>query len=211
MTDRFEIRLCLNPECGLRYPVTDASQFGERCPACLSQTVAVAEGGLELEGPVQGDMTQLTQGFQAVLDNVRSAWNVGSIFRTAEGFGVGHLHLCGITPTPEIPDVRKTSLGAEELVGWSAHKNAVKQVECLKAEGRAIWALESTGSSTPLETRAGSVPAGMVLVVGNEQAGVDPGVIQLADQVVHLEIRGRKRSFNVAVTFAVAAHIIGRK
>ena len=75
------------------------------------------------------------QGERAViLDNIRSAWNVGSIFRSADGFGFTHVYLCGITPTPENEAVTKTSLGAEDSVPWSYHKDAVKLVKGLKKE-----------------------------------------------------------------------------
>ena len=149
---------------------------------------------------------------RALLDNIRSAWNVGSIFRTADGFGFKHLYLCGITPTPENRAVAKTSLNAEDFVTWSGHRDALKLAGGLKKQGFAIWALEQTGNSESIDT-AGKLPGmdqGIVLVVGNEITGVDPGILEIADRVVHLPMRGQKRSFNVAVAFAVAAQIIQR-
>lgn len=143
----------------------------------------------------------------AILDNIRSAWNVGSIFRSADGFGFKHLYLCGITPTPDNEAVAKTSLGAEDFVTWSAHKDAVKLSIGLKKEGFAIWALEQTEKSKSLDAAIRSLKPNRptVLVVGSEVTGVDPGVLEIADKVVHLPMRGQKRSFNVAVAFAVAA------
>lgn len=147
-----------------------------------------------------------------LLDNVRSAWNVGSIFRSAEGFGVRHLYLCGITATPQNAHVRKTALGAESVVPWSAHKDAVELVRQLKAQSHYIWALERTSRSVPLRE---AIPVAdidqVVLILGNEQAGVDPGILELADGAVHIEMHGRKRSFNVAVAFAVAAALLTEK
>ncbi len=178
---------------------------------CLGETVTVAQGALEQEEN-RNERPSYRNGPAALLDNVRSAWNVGSIFRSAEGLGICHLYLCGITATPENAHVGKTALGAESIVPWSAHKNAVQLVGKLKAEGRTIWALERTAASVPL----GSLLSGrkldkLVLVVGNEQAGIDPGIIELADRVAHVEMLGRKRSFNVAVAFAVAAALLRPK
>ncbi len=209
-SSRFQFRLCLNPDCGLRYPLSEKSSFGERCPACLGETIVVAEGRGEAEHRRASPPASKEVGPRALLDNVRSALNAGSIFRTAEGYGFAHLYLCGVTPTPEDPQLRKTALGAESLVGWSAHKNAVNLVSSLKADGCTVWALERTEKSSSLElaVRGARTIAKQVLVVGNEQAGIDPGIIELADQVVHLEMWGGKRSFNVAVAFAIAAHVM---
>ncbi len=206
--EAFQFRQCLNPDCGLRYPLIERNRFGGRCPACLGETRAVAEGTLKREQDVAQPLGSV--GPEALIDNVRSAWNVGSIFRSAEGFGIRHLYLCGISATPENTDVKKTALGAEEVVPWSAHKNAVTLVETLKRNERTIWALERSAGSTSIASALLSNPAleNTVLVVGNEQAGIDPGILDLADRIVHLEMQGRKRSFNVAVAFAVAAHAL---
>ncbi len=172
---------------------------------CLGETIAVADGRLEREEG--GDSAPRSRtGPAALIDNVRSAWNVGSIFRSAEGFGICHLYLCGITASPEDERVRKTALGAEKVVPWSAHRDAVQLVARLKQEGSAIWALERTRESVALRSVvAGDQTRKIVLVVGNEQAGIDPGILEAADRVVHIDMQGRKRSFNVAVAFAVAA------
>jgi tRNA G18 (ribose-2'-O)-methylase SpoU len=79
---------------------------------------------------------------EALLDNVRSAWNVGAIFRTADAFGVRRIHLCGITPTPENKSVRKTALGAEKTIPWTTARNALVRARALKDEGYVLWALE---------------------------------------------------------------------
>ncbi len=202
---RFEFRQCVNPDCVLRYPLVELNAFGERCPACLGETKAVAQGTLEQEG-AGDEQGSVRSGPAALIDNVRSAWNVGSMFRSAEGFGICHLYLCGITATPENEHVRKTALGAENIVPWSAHKNAMKLAGELKANGCEIWALERTRQSVPLRSALTATQLEkIVLVMGNEQAGVDPGILSLAHRIVHIEMQGRKRSFNVAVAFAVAA------
>jgi 23S rRNA (guanosine2251-2'-O)-methyltransferase len=212
-TRSFQFRLCLSPECVLRYPITDQNRFGDRCPVCLSQTIVAAERTSQGEQDSGNWPPPRLDGPDALIDNVRSAWNVGAIFRSAEGFGFRHLYLCGITPTPENRDVKKTGLGAQGMVPWSAHKNAVKLVSALRTDGRAVWALERTSDSVLLNSAvsAGKPPRSLVLVVGNEQAGIDPGIIALADRVAHLEMQGQKRSFNVAVAFAVAAHVLATR
>ena len=208
----FQFRVCQNPRCGLRYPLVDGNSIGERCPMCLGLTVAMADAAIEREPALHYRQPPASIGLEALLDNIRSASNVGSIFRSAEGFGLPHLYLCGITPTPDTAPVKKTALGAEDNVSWSSHRNAVVLVAELKAQGRRVWGLERTQDSVPLVSALpdGRVPDGLVFVVGNEQAGVDPGILSLVDKTIHVDMRGSKRSFNVAVAFAVAAYALIR-
>lgn len=203
----YQIRLCENPACGLRYPLTESHPFGARCPLCLSQTKVLLERPLEREQIADVEQLPSDTNLSVLLDNVRSARNVGSIFRSADGFEFRHAFLCGITPTPENADVHKTALGAEEFVTWSVHRNAVKLVKGLKTEGWEILALERTENSKPLDRKL-KIAKATVLVVGSEVTGVDPAILDLADEIVHLPMRGQKRSFNAAVSFAVAAQII---
>jgi 23S rRNA (guanosine2251-2'-O)-methyltransferase len=142
-----------------------------------------------------------------LLDNIRSAWNVGSILRTADGFGFDHAFLCGISPTPENEAVNKTSLGAEDSVPWSYHKDAVKLVRGLKKEGWVIRALEDDRRAIPIQIRERG-GARTVLVVGNEVSGVDPALLDLCDAIHYIPMRGEKKSFNVAIAFAVAAYAL---
>jgi tRNA G18 (ribose-2'-O)-methylase SpoU len=93
-----------------------------------------------------------------LLDNIRSAWNVGSILRSADGFGFSHAYLCGITPTADHEAVAKTSLGAEDSVPWSYHKDAVKLVKGLKAKGWKIYGLEEDARAIPLESDGSPTP-----------------------------------------------------
>lgn len=143
-----------------------------------------------------------------LLDNIRSAWNVGSIFRSADGFGFRHAYLCGITPTPENEAVTKTSLGAEDAVPWSYHKDAVKLVKGLKREGYRILALEDAEHAVSIDAEL--LLDNAVLIVGNEVTGVDPELLTLCDEVLYIPMRGDKKSFNVAVAFAIAAHALNR-
>lgn len=201
MTDYYEIREC--PGCGLRYPLMAHQSFGTRCPACLNETTVVVTRQLYSEKPAGPQAPAVP--LEALLDNIRSAWNVGSIFRTADGFGLRHLHLCGITPTPEQAAVRKTSLGAEHTVGWTYRKNVLLAARQLKSSGYRLYALEAHARSIPVQSARGLIHGKqVVLVAGNEVTGVDPGVLELCDEILFIPMSGRKRSFNVAVAFAVA-------
>ena len=149
-----------------------------------------------------------------LLDNIRSAWNVGSILRSADGFGFNHAYLCGITPTPEVDAVRKTALGAEDYVTWSHHKDAVKLVKGLKLEGWKIGALEEDKRAIPISQFTNSKSTNsqttypFVLILGSEVTGVDPELLDLADHIYHIPMQGQKRSFNVANAFSIAAYWI---
>lgn len=206
----YQIRQCENAACGLRYPLTEAHPFGERCPLCLGATHMVLQRDLTADKKFIPDQPVAPQNrkIEALLDNVRSAWNVGAIFRTADAFGISKLHLCGITPTPENPSVAKTALGAHKSVGWVASKNAVVTAQALKAAGARLWALEqderavsTTDFFTESQIRTDSNP--IVLIVGNEVTGVDPGLLDLCDKILYIPMHGEKRSLNVEVAFGV--------
>ncbi|MEW6406996.1 MAG: TrmH family RNA methyltransferase, partial [Chloroflexota bacterium] len=209
----FQIRICLS--CGLRYPLVEEHPFGTRCPACLGSTEVAATHPLRTENLIPfNDLTpgplSSPQGaparrgeLAALLDNIRSAWNVGSIFRTADGFGLPHLHLCGITPTPAMDALKKTALSAESTVSWSYHKNALAAAQELKAGGCRLLALEESERAIPIhDANLGNKKA--ILIAGNEVTGVDPGILEICDQILYIPMRGGKKSFNVAVAFAVA-------
>lgn len=146
---------------------------------------------------------------EALLDNIRSTFNVGSIFRTADGVGVRHLYLCGVTATPANPKVAKTALGAERAVAWSYHPNGLDVAQELKAKGYRLWALESDSRARSLLTSAGELQGSPIaLVVGNEVAGVDPGILAICDRVLCIPMQGAKRSLNVAIAFSVAVYCL---
>lgn len=142
---------------------------------------------------------------EALLDNVRSAWNVGAIFRTADAFGVRRLHLCGITPTPDNASVAKTALGADKTIPWTHSKNALTTATELKAAGAQLWTLEQDERAIPL-TPFSNLPIPnlpIVLIVGNEITGVDPALLDLCDRIIYIPMRGQKRSLNVEVAFGI--------
>ena len=211
----YEVRVC--DSCGLRYPLVDshAHSFGTRCPACLGETSVALSRKLIVEPTRELASNTLTpdpsptgrEELAVLLDNIRSAWNVGSMMRSADGFGFSHAYLCGITPTPDNEAVQKTSLGAEESVTWSYHKDVVKLVTELKKEGWEILALEEEERATKV-SRITNPTYQAVLIVGNEVTGVDPELLDLCDRIYCIPMRGQKRSFNAAIAFGIAAYAL---
>ncbi len=202
----FDIRVCLS--CNLRYPLTEGHSFGVRCPHCLGETRVVLKKVISEQGQAR---RKRKKGILRVvlLDNIRSAWNVGSILRSADGFGFSHAHLCGITPTPDLDAVRKTALGAEEFVTWSYHHDSVNLVLELKKEGWTILALEDDQRAIAVSKGRRIKAEKTALIVGSEITGVDPELLDLADHILYIPMRGQKRSFNVANAFSIAAYALG--
>ena len=187
---------------------------GERCPHCRTQTVIVAEVNApsEITPPA---VTPERLPMAAFLDNVRSLFNVGSIFRSADGAGFQQIHLGGITPTPAHPKLAKTALGAEQSLAWHHHRNGVDAIADLRSQGLAIWALEEDPAAESLfaEPLFADLPTTqpLLLVVGNEVTGVDPGILAQCDKIVAIPMQGVKRSLNVATAFGVAAVILSQR
>lgn len=146
----------------------------------------------------------------AVLEEIRSLWNVGSIFRSSDGSGFSHLFLIGITGCPPRKEIAKTSLGAEDHVGWNYSGNSTDVVASLKTMGYQIVALEKTAGSIPLSAALEKklVKAPLCLVVGNEVKGIYAETLAAADLILDLPMRGFKESLNVAVAFGIAAYAI---
>lgn len=142
--------------------------------------------------------------FVTVLNNIRSLYNVGSIFRTADGAGVEKLYLCGVTGIPPDTKISKTALGAEKTVAWEYAREAVDCVKKLKAEGYQIILLEQTVNSLPYQE---FLPQGPVaLILGNENTGVSEELVKLCDQAIEIEMTGLKISLNVTVAFGIIAY-----
>jgi 23S rRNA (guanosine2251-2'-O)-methyltransferase len=147
------------------------------------------------------------QDLAVLLHNIRSAHNVGSIFRTADAAGVSHVYLSGYTPTPidrfgrPQKDIAKTALGAEASVPWSYTKHASAVVQRAKREGRDIIALEQ--SDTSIDYRRYDLHKPALLIVGNEVRGVSPALVSKCDAVLEIPMRGKKESLNVSVATGV--------
>jgi tRNA G18 (ribose-2'-O)-methylase SpoU len=146
--------------------------------------------------------------FVAVLDNIRSLHNVGSIFRAADGAGVGKLYLCGMTASPPRPEIRKAALGAEESVAWEYFTATPDALQALKRESYFLIALENTAASR--DYRAFDYKFPLALVVGHEFDGIGPEILAQCDGIISLPMRGRKNSLNVAVAFGIAAYEIAK-
>ena len=138
-----------------------------------------------------------------VLDNVRSAQNVGAFFRTGDAFAVEKIVLCGITATPPSRDIHKSSLGAEFSVEWIYCATTVECVQQLKSEGYTIVAIEQIAESVMLDKFVPVAGEKYALVFGNEVEGVSQEVVDICDSAIEIPQLGTKHSLNVAVSGGV--------
>jgi len=202
----FKIIQCTNPVCGLRMPINPEVHQGKFCPRC---GVPISHEGISYQHQGIKYQWQGKHKISILLDNIRSAYNVGAVFRTADGAGVEHLYLCGITPNPrDNPSIEKTALGAEEQIPWSSHSNACWLAHDLQEKGYRLLGLECTEGAVPIShfniNDDGERP--ILLIIGNEQAGVDPGLIALCETVLAIPMQGEKASLNVEVASGIAAY-----
>lgn len=205
---KYEFYECDNPNCRLRFPGHEGHPRWNRCPICRSSIHVVATEKNISKTDNHADIQRQLR-VEALLDNIRSAWNVGSIFRTSDGTGVQKLYLCGITPSPENPKVRKTALGAEVSIPWEKSNNGVHLASLLKSKGYVLWVLEDLPEAQPLfQIEINSKNSPIVLIVGNEVSGVDPGIIEICDKVISIPMMGKKQSYNVAVAFGIAVSFL---
>jgi tRNA G18 (ribose-2'-O)-methylase SpoU len=142
-----------------------------------------------------------------VMDNIRSMHNVGSVFRTSDGFLIDGICLCGFTPQPPHRDIHKTALGSTETVDWVYYENTVNAVHDLKAKGFKVFAIEQTEGSISLEKfkqiHPEAIAHPMAFIFGNEVDGVDQNVIALCDGVIEIPQWGMKHSLNISVAAAI--------
>ncbi len=138
-----------------------------------------------------------------VLEDVRSALNVGSAFRTADAFALKKIYLCGITATPPHREILKTALGATETVEWEFCQVAEELVAQLRTEGYTVFAVEQAEGSLSLESVNTPSEVRIALVFGNEVSGVSQGVMNLADGCVEVPQIGTKHSLNIAVCLGI--------
>jgi len=137
--------------------------------------------------------------FVLVLDNIRSAHNVGSIFRTCDGLNIEHIYLCGITAKPPHKEIHKTAIGATESVSWSYHDSVYETVNNLK-EDYSLIAIEQTTKSQSLDKF--ELPDShnkYALILGNEVDGVSEEVLSMVDLALEVPQFGTKHSLNVSV------------
>ena len=142
-------------------------------------------------------------GLVLVMDNVRSAHNVGSAFRSGDAFHVDKLLLCGISPRPGSAELHKTALGAEQTVPWEYFDSTIKAVDALRAEGYVIVSVEQTQNSVSLEKFVPVKGKKYALIFGNEVAGVQQEVVDASDFSLEIPQFGTKHSLNVSVSVGI--------
>lgn len=136
-----------------------------------------------------------------IIDNVRSAYNIGSFFRTADATGCAMLHICGISAHPPNPKLEKTALGALDSVPWKYHDNTLDAIASLKSQNIPIFAIEQTNDS--IDYREVKYPNPVALILGHELNGVHDLALDAADTTVHIPMRGKKSSLNVATAAGI--------
>ncbi len=184
------------------------------CPSCLRNAsfkpLSVIEKLERNLGKRSEHPLSISAPLSVLVEDVRSLWNVGSIFRTADGAGFAKLFLSGITGCPPRKEIAKVSLGAENHLDWQYFLSAVEIIPRLKAEGVLIVGLERNVESIDLleALKDRSVASPLCLIVGNEVTGLSVESLAMCDLICHLPMRGFKESLNVAVAFGIASYLI---
>ncbi len=146
----------------------------------------------------------------AILDNLRSPFNVGSIFRSSDCFGVGSLALCGITPRPPMPKIERTAMGTLELIPWKYFEKTAEAAACYREKGFRIIGVETVKEAAPLYEA--KWPEKSAFVFGNEEFGMMEETLGVCDEFVEIPLLGKKNSLNVASAFSVVmAEVMRRK
>jgi 23S rRNA (guanosine2251-2'-O)-methyltransferase len=142
------------------------------------------------------------------LHNIRSVYNVGAIFRTADAVGVSKIYLCGYTPAPidrfgrARKDIAKAALGAEKTVAWESVETISELISKLKKEKVKIFALEQSKNS--VDYRKAKLAPKNLLILGNEVGGIEQEILKKCDEVLEIPMRGEKESLNVSVAAGIA-------
>ena len=194
---------CPHDDCGAGFAVDNALHGRQvPCPGC-GRLLTAADGSAftSRSQPAEVRTSILAS---ALLENIRSLHNVGSIFRTAEAAGFERLYLAGITGTPPRDEISKTALGAEEVIEWEYAQTALDVISAIRGSGVQVIALERAEGAVDYREDIWRPP--LCVIVGNEVAGVSPEVLAEADVVASLPMSGVKSSLNVSVAFGVAAY-----
>lgn len=139
----------------------------------------------------------------AVLENIRSAYNVGSVFRTSDAFLLQSIYIIGYTAQPPHKEIKKTALGAEETVEWKYFKNAEEAILDLKSQGFIVYAVEQVKNSLSLEQVDFKTEEKIAVIFGNEVSGVEQETILLCDGCIEIPQLGMKHSLNIATAAGV--------
>ena len=138
-----------------------------------------------------------------VLENVRSAYNVGSVFRTSDAFLLEAIYLCGYTAYPPHKEIKKTALGAEETVQWKYFKKTTEAIDELRKENYRIHSVEQAMNSQPLQQIKLEKNEKLAVIFGNEVTGVEQSTIELTDGCIEIPQLGMKHSLNIATAVGV--------
>lgn len=155
----------------------------------------------------QSDKTPLI----AVLENIRSAYNVGSVFRTADAFLLEAIYITGYTCIPPHKEIKKTALGAEDTVSWKHFKNAAEAIKSLKEDGYKVYAVEQAINSLMLQKLQFNTTEKIAVIFGNEVTGVEQETIQQCDGCIEIPQLGMKHSLNIATAAGVVLWEIVRR
>jgi len=198
---------CQNPQCGIRFPLMNPSGVEIHCPACRTSQVKVDDTqvpGLPDSAPNPAFMSNV----EVLLDNIRSAENTGSILRTCDALGIRRVHRCGLTPPFQGSKVAKTALGTQKFIEEVYWPDSLDACVYLKREGYQILILELWQGAETISSAQVENGQKILLVLGSENAEVDPALRPLARQVLYLPMAGTKNSLNVAAAFAAAGYLL---
>lgn len=157
-----------------------------------------------LEKRISHDMAFSSKKYPVLLiiDSIRSVYNIGSIFRSADSAGIEGIMLCGYSPKPPREDIAKTALGADETVAWSYHKDCRDAIGVCKEKGYTVMAVELTDKGIAYDAlQPHHFP--LALIVGNEVSGIDDEILSLCDGAIEIPMYGVKHSLNVAVASGI--------
>jgi 23S rRNA (guanosine2251-2'-O)-methyltransferase len=146
-----------------------------------------------------------------VLENIRSAYNVGSVFRTADAFLIEAIYICGYTAQPPHKEIKKTALGAEETISWKHFETAAEAMAELREAGYKIYAVEQAEGSHQLQNFNNDVTEKIAVIFGNEKAGVEQSTILASDGCIEIPQLGTKHSLNIATAAGVVLWEFVRK
>ncbi len=138
-----------------------------------------------------------------VLDNIRSAYNVGSIFRTSDAFLLSGIYLCGITPKPPNKEIRKTALGSNESVDWKYFENTSESIKDLKSKNYTIISIEQVKKGKILNNFTPKKEKKYALIFGNEIKGVSQEIVDFSDECIEIPQYGTKHSLNVGISVGI--------
>ncbi len=158
------------------------------------------------DGSIDADplLRQKAAQLSIICDNLRSVFNVGSLFRTAECLGLGEILLCGISPTPLHSNMEKTAMGTQSLVKWRQFESTDDAITDCRQRGLRVYALETVQGATSVFKARYQLP--LAMLIGNESLGIEPNLLKLCDEYLYIPQLGWKNSLNVGVASAICLY-----